>query len=106
MFLYRLKNCVDWQTIHAYFIEKQVNQVKQAVLIDSEFITLGKLLKHIDVISSGGMAKWYLAEHTVLLDNEIENRRGKKIYPGSVVEIPEVGSFFVQSEKVMTEEEL
>ncbi|MCO6019058.1 MULTISPECIES: S4 domain-containing protein YaaA [Carnobacterium] len=80
--------------------------MKQAVLIDSEFITLGKLLKHIDVISSGGMAKWYLAEHTVLLDNEIENRRGKKIYPGSVVEIPEVGSFFVQSEKVTTEEEL
>lgn len=83
-----------------------MNQVKQAVLIDSEFITLGKLLKHIDVISSGGMAKWYLAEHTVLLDNEIENRRGKKIYPGSVVEIPEVGSFFVQSEKETTEEEL
>ncbi|AOA00881.1 RNA-binding protein [Carnobacterium divergens] len=80
--------------------------MKQAVLIDSEFITLGKLLKHIDVISSGGMAKWYLAEHTVLLDNEIENRRGKKIYPGSVVEIPEVGSFFVQSEKETTEEEL
>lgn len=44
------------------------------------------------------MAKWYLAEHTVMLDNEVEDRRGKKIYPGSVVEIPNEGTFFIQSE--------
>lgn len=54
--------------------------MKETVYIDSEFITLGQLLKHVNIISSGGMAKWYLAEHTVLLDNEVENRRGKKIF--------------------------
>lgn len=70
--------------------------MKETVYIDSEFITLGQLLKHVDVISSGGMAKWYLAEHTVLLDNEPENRRGKKIFPGSIVEIPGEGTYFIQ----------
>lgn len=72
--------------------------MKKTIKINREFITLGQFLKHVDIISSGGMAKWYLAEHTVLLDNEVENRRGKKIYPGSVVEIPEEGTFFIQSE--------
>ena len=70
--------------------------VKETVYIDSEFITLGQLLKHVNIISSGGMAKWYLAEHTVLLDNEVENRRGKKIFPGSIVEIPNEGTYFIQ----------
>ncbi|WP_368738789.1 RNA-binding S4 domain-containing protein, partial [Escherichia coli] len=32
--------------------------------IDTEFITLGQLLKMSNCISSGGMAKWYLEEHT------------------------------------------
>ena len=72
--------------------------MKKTIKIDLEFITLGQFLKHVDIISSGGMAKWYLSEHTILLDNEVENRRGKKIYPGSVVEIPDEGTYFIQAE--------
>ncbi|MBO1912427.1 RNA-binding S4 domain-containing protein, partial [Microvirga sp. 3-52] len=30
--------------------------------INTEFITLGQLLKMTNAISSGGMAKWYLDE--------------------------------------------
>ena len=72
--------------------------MKKTIKIDREFITLGQFLKHVNIISSGGMAKWYLCEHTILLDNEVENRRGKKIYPGSVVEIPDEGTYFIQAE--------
>lgn len=72
--------------------------MKKTIKIDREFITLGQFLKHVNIISSGGMAKWYLSEHTILLDNEVENRRGKKIYPGSVVEIPDEGTYFIQAE--------
>ncbi|MGY3779704.1 S4 domain-containing protein YaaA [Isobaculum melis] len=79
--------------------------MKKMVTIDTEFITLGQLLKHIDVISSGGMAKWYLSEHTVFLDGEMENRRGKKIFPGSQVEIPDEGTFFVTASNKKSEEE-
>lgn len=72
--------------------------MKKTIKIDREFITLGQFLKHVNIISSGGMAKWYLSEHTILLDNEVENRRGKKIYPGSVVEILDEGTYFIQAE--------
>lgn len=57
----------------------------KVIEITEDYITLGQLLKLADVISSGGMAKWYLSEYYVYLDNEIENRRGKKIYHGSIV---------------------
>jgi ribosome-associated protein len=71
--------------------------MKKAISISNEYITLGQFLKHANIISSGGMAKGYLAEHTILVDTELENRRGKKLYPGAVVEIPGEGTFFVQS---------
>lgn len=81
------------------FYWKRVKSLKNIVYIDTDFITLGKLLKHVNVISSGGMAKWYLSEYTVLIDHEKENRRGKKIYPGSMVEIPDEGVFFIQKQE-------
>lgn len=61
--------------------------------IETEFITLGQLLKMTDTISSGGMAKWFLSEHEVFVNGESENRRGKKLRPEDTVSIPEVGEF-------------
>lgn len=57
------------------------------VIIQSEYITLGQLLKEQKIISSGGMAKWYLQEHEVLLNGEPENRRGKKLFDQDKVEL-------------------
>lgn len=59
----------------------------QVIEITEDYITLGQLLKLADVISSGGMAKWYLENHTIYLDGALENRRGKKIYHGSIIEL-------------------
>ena len=75
------------------------------VTITEEFITLGQFLKHIDVITTGGQAKWYLQETLVYVDSEIENRRGRKLYDKTRVEIPEEGIFVVkrESEEVMDE---
>lgn len=61
--------------------------------IDTEFITLGQFLKMTDVISSGGMAKWFLEERVVYVNGEEEQRRGKKLRNGDVIEIPEIGRF-------------
>ena len=69
--------------------------MKQQVILKTEFRTLGQMLKEVTVISRGGQAKWYLAENTVLVDGEPENRRGRKLYPGMMVEVPEVGTFFM-----------
>lgn len=65
------------------------------ISIDTEMITLGQFLKLSDVIQSGGMAKWFLSEHEVLVNNEPDNRRGRKLYVGDVVEIEGFGSFQV-----------
>lgn len=69
--------------------------MKQTYVLTSEYITLGQLLKEITVISSGGMAKWFLQENTVYVDGEVENRRGRKLYPEMMIEIPDVGTFFM-----------
>lgn len=72
---------------------KRMEEIK----IDTQFITLGQLLKMTDVISSGGMAKWFLEAHTVYLNGEEERRRGKKIYDGDVVNIPGTGRFKISA---------
>ena len=56
--------------------------------LTEDFITLGKLLKYADIISSGGMAKWYLSEFPVYVNDELENRRGKKLFVGDYIEFP------------------
>ena len=61
--------------------------------IETEFITLGQLLKMTDTISSGGMAKWFLSEHEVFVNGEAENRRGRKLRPEDTVTISEAGEF-------------
>ena len=63
------------------------------IVIDTEFVTLGQLLKMTDAISSGGMAKWFLSENDVYVNGEIDNRRGRKLRDGDIVNIPGVGRF-------------
>ena len=61
---------------------------EEILKLDSEFITLGQLLKQVNLISSGGMAKWYLNEFVVYVNEEVENRRGRKLYLGDVIFLP------------------
>jgi ribosome-associated protein len=67
------------------------------IKIDTDYITLGQFLKLAEVIQSGGMAKWFLSEYDVFVNDEQDQRRGRKLYAGDNVEIPETGSFLVVS---------
>lgn len=67
----------------------------EEIVIDSEYITLGQALKITNVISSGGMAKWYLQENNVYVNGEIDQRRGRKLYNGDVINIPNHGRFVI-----------
>ncbi|MCG7335098.1 S4 domain-containing protein YaaA [Sporosarcina sp. ACRSM] len=69
----------------------------ETLAIDTEFITLGQLLKMTNVISSGGMAKWFLEEHTVTVNGEAEQRRGKKLRHGDIIHIPDIGEFKINA---------
>jgi len=69
----------------------------EIVEIDREFITLGQLIKFENIAPSGGMVKVFLADYEVLVNGEVDQRRGRKLYPGDVIEIEEVGTFQVQA---------
>jgi len=56
--------------------------------IGTEYVTLGQVLKMTDVISSGGMAKWFLSENEVLINGQVDQRRGRKLRDGDLVLIP------------------
>lgn len=51
------------------------------------YITLGRFLKYKGIISNGGHAKFYLRENKVLVNNEEETRRGRKLYQGDIIKI-------------------
>ena len=53
-----------------------------------DLITLGQLIKALDLIDSGAEAKAYLAEAKIWVNGEPENRRGKKLFAGDVVDLP------------------
>ncbi|RFU62538.1 S4 domain-containing protein YaaA [Peribacillus glennii] len=65
------------------------------IQIDTEYITLGQFLKVADIIQSGGMAKWFLSEHEVFVNDDLDTRRGRKLREGDRVFIPKVGSFVI-----------
>ena len=69
----------------------------EIVEIDREFITLGQLLKFENIVPSGGMVKIFLVDYKVLVNGEQDQRRGRKLYPGDVVQIKEVGTFEIKA---------
>lgn len=60
------------------------------IIIRTDYITLGQLLKFADIVTEGGEAKAYLASNRILVNGVEENRRGKKIRSGDIVELPEM----------------
>jgi len=59
----------------------------EKVVIHSPYITLGQLLKFASIIQSGGETKFFLQENEIYVNDVLENRRGKKCYPGDIIKI-------------------
>ena len=57
------------------------------IVINTDYITLGQFLKLADIIQSGGEAKGFLVENKVEIDGISDNRRGRKLRGGEVIEI-------------------
>ena len=57
------------------------------ITINTEYITLGQFLKLADIIQSGGEAKSFLAQNEVEIDGIPDNRRGRKLRGGEIIEI-------------------
>lgn len=65
------------------------------ILIHSEYIKLDQFLKLADCVPTGGMAKALLQDGAVKVNQELEERRGRKLYPGDIVEVEGCGTFQV-----------
>ena len=54
-------------------------------VITTEYITLGQFLKFTNIISNGGDAKVFLMTTSVYVNNELEQRRGRKLRVGDKI---------------------
>lgn len=61
--------------------------MKKEIKIKDQYITLGQLLKIADLVNSGGEEKLFLKENEVLVNNEIDQRRGRKLYKDDVIKV-------------------
>lgn len=73
----------------------------QNYILFEEYITLGQVIKELSIVNTGGQAKLFLTENqgNIFLNKGAENRRGKKLRAGDVLEIPQLGLLieFVQA---------
>ena len=56
------------------------------VTIRGEVIRLGQLLKLAGVVEGGGEAKELLGDGGVLVNGEVETRRGRQLHDGDVIQ--------------------
>ena len=56
------------------------------ITIKDEFIKLGQALKLAGLVGSGIDAKMVIQNGEVMVNGEVDERRGKKLYPGDVFE--------------------
>jgi ribosome-associated protein len=63
--------------------------------ISTEYITLGQFLKLAECIGSGGEVKHFLQEKSVKINDEPENRRGRKLRLGDKIEVEGNGLFTI-----------
>ncbi|MBR4015852.1 MAG: S4 domain-containing protein YaaA [Anaerotignum sp.] len=71
----------------------------EKITIHTEFIKLQQALKLAGLIDQGSDVKVYLAEGMVFVNGETATQRGKKIYPGDVIEVKGMGSVEVLAEQ-------
>lgn len=55
------------------------------IQINDEFIKLGQLLKLAGMADSGSYAKVFITEGKVKVNDEVDLRRGRKVYKGDIV---------------------
>ncbi len=58
----------------------------EIIKIMDDYIKLGQAIKLAGLVQSGVEAKIEIQEGLVKVNNEVELQRGKKIYPGDVIE--------------------
>lgn len=57
------------------------------IMINTEYIKLDQFLKLSAVISSGGEARSFISENNIFVNDEKEDRRGRKLRDGYIIRV-------------------
>jgi S4 domain protein YaaA len=71
----------------------------EKIQITDQYITLGQLLKITNLFDSGGFIKNYLRDEGVYVNQKLEHRRGRKLYPNDIIQIGEAHTFIVYAQE-------
>ena len=74
--------------------------------IRDEYITLQQLLKWENLIGTGGEAKHFLANNSITMNGEAEDRRGRKLRVGDSIRVPGVGIYNIILAPAETDDEV
>jgi S4 domain protein YaaA len=55
--------------------------------ISTEYIKLDQFLKLAGIIGSGGESRDFIAQKKIIVNGELESRRGKKLRDGDIIDI-------------------
>ena len=61
--------------------------MQKKIKINTESIKLDQFLKWSNIVGSGGEAKNLIQAGNVMVNQEVENSRGRKLYSGDKVEL-------------------
>lgn len=57
----------------------------EIIKLRDEFIKLGQALKAANLVEDGVEAKYFIQDGEVLVNGEVDTRRGRKLYDGDVI---------------------
>ncbi len=60
------------------------------VKITTEYIKLDQFIKFVGITGSGGNAKVFIENENIYVNDEIEKRRGRKLYKKDVITINQI----------------
>lgn len=67
----------------------------KTIEISTAHIALGQFLKLAGCIQTGGEAKAFLQTTPVVINGEPDQRRGRKLVPGDIVQVEGCGTFTI-----------
>ncbi|NMA67211.1 MAG: S4 domain-containing protein YaaA [Clostridiaceae bacterium] len=71
------------------------------IIIQTDFIKLGQFLKLVNAVNSGGEIKFFLETNDVFVNEQKEDRRGRKLRNGDIISINQQNYRIVQDGEIL-----
>lgn len=70
----------------------------EEIAISTPTIQLDQLLKWAGIVETGGQVKFFLEEGAIFLNGKLVTEKRKKLIPGDVIEIQDLGTWKITQE--------